>query len=398
MNRKQLTFLIVLGVVLCGLAWLAFQKEKHPYQESSAKLGARLLPDFPLNDVAQLTIKQPGGELNLAKKDDLWVVKERGDYPANFANISDFLRKFWELKVAKPVKAGPSRLPQLELVAPGQGNGTLVDFKDKSGKSIKSVLLGAKTMRDAGGESPMGMGMGMGGGSFPNGRYVMVGSDLQSIALVTEPFANAEAKPEEWLNKEWFKIERLKSLELVTTNATNNFKITRETESGEWKLAESKPGELLDSAKSTATTGALSFPTFNDIATNASPELTGMARPILATLETFDGFTYITKIGAKSGEDSQYLQVAVSGNFPKERTPGKDEKPEDKAKLDKEFQDNSRKLEERLKNEKAYEKWTYIVSKWTVEPLLKERKDLLAEKKEEPKKVEAPLALPDEKK
>ena len=31
-------------------------------------------------------------------------------------------------------------------------------------------------------------------------------------------------------------------------------------------------------------------------------------------------------------------------------------------------------------------------SKWTVDPLLKERKDLLAEKKEEPKKEEKPAA------
>src|SRR5439155_21869465 len=73
-------------------------------------------------------------------------------------------------------------------------------------------------------------------------------------------------------------------------------------------------------------------------------------------------------------------------------TPGKDEKPEDKEKLDKEFKDRLAKLEEKLKQEKGFEQWTYLVSKWTVDPLLKERKDLLAEKKEEPKKDEKPAA------
>jgi len=82
------------------------------------------------------------------------------------------------------------------------------------------------------------------------------------------------------------------------------------------------------------------------------------------------------------------MQVAVAGNFPNERTPGKDEKPEDKDKLDKEFKEKTKKLEDKLKTEKAFEKWTYVVSKWTVDPLLKERKDLLQEKKEEPKKEE----------
>ena len=84
--------------------------------------------------------------------------------------------------------------------------------------------------------------------------------------------------------------------------------------------------------------------------------------------------------------------MSVSGNFPKERAAGKDEKPEDKTKLDKEFQDKVKKLEEKLKAEKAYEKWTYLVSKWTIDPLFKERKDLLVEKKEEPKPADKPEA------
>jgi hypothetical protein len=75
----------------------------------------------------------------------------------------------------------------------------------------------------------------------------------------------------------------------------------------------------------------------------------------------------------------------VEGNFPKEREAGKDEKPEDKAKLDKEFKDKQSKLEEKLKSEKKFEKWTYLVAKWGVDPLLKDRKDLLQEKKDEKK-------------
>ena len=64
------------------------------------------------------------------------------------------------------------------------------------------------------------------------------------------------------------------------------------------------------------------------------------------------------------------------------------ETKEVKEKLDKEFKEKTEKLQEKLKTEQAYAKWTYVVSKWTVDNLLKERKDLLAEKKEEPKKDE----------
>jgi hypothetical protein len=389
MNRKQLTLLIVVGAVLGGLGWVAYQKQNKAYTDSTQKMGGRLLPNFPLNDVEQIAIRQSGGELHLAKKDDIWVVKDRGDYPANFSNISDLLRKFWELKVAKPVKTGSSRLPMLELVPPDKGAGTLVEFKDKSGKVINSVLLGAKSMKQAGEDSPFG-----GGGGFPDGRYVMVGSDVQSVALVTEPFSSAEAKPENWLEKDWFKVEKLKSVSVVSTNATNNWKLSRESETGEWKLADAKKDEALDNGKSGTVTSALSYPSFNDLATNSAPATTGLDKPITATLETFDGFIYTAKVGAKSGEENLYFQIAATGNFPKERTPGKEEKAEDKEKLDKEFAESRKKLEDKLKSVKAFEKWTYVVSKWTVDPFLKERKDLLVEKKEEPKPEEKTEAKP----
>ena len=384
MNRKQLTLLIVVAAVLSGLGWVAWQKQQAPYKESTQKMGAKVLPNFPLNDVESIVIKQTKGELVLAKKDDIWVVKQRNDHPAKFDSISDLLRKVWDLKVAKPVKTGPARLPVLELVSPDKGPGTLLEFKDKSGKTLSSLLLGAKSMKQAPADSPFGGGA----GGWPDGRYVMVGSDVQSVALVTEAFANAEPKPEEWLNKDWFKVEKLKSVSVTSPTPTNSWKLTRETEAGEWKLADAKPGEQLDTGKSGASTSALTYPSFNDLATNASPEATGLDKATVAKLETFDGFTYTAKIGGKSGEENYYFQIATAGSFPKERTPGKDEKPEDKEKLDKEFKEKTQKLEEKLKSEKAFEKWTYVVSKWTVDALLKERKDLLAEKREEPKKEE----------
>ena len=84
--------------------------------------------------------------------------------------------------------------------------------------------------------------------------------------------------------------------------------------------------------------------------------------------------------------------MAVTAQIPKERTAGKDEKPEDKTRLDKEFKDKQKKLEDKLAQEQAYGKWVYLVSNWTFDSLLKDRKDLLVEKKEEPKKEEKPIA------
>ncbi|MDB6059107.1 MAG: hypothetical protein JWO95_2951, partial [Verrucomicrobiales bacterium] len=66
-------------------------------------------------------------------------------------------------------------------------------------------------------------------------------------------------------------------------------------------------------------------------------------------------------------------------------TTGKDEKPEDKAKLDKEFADKNKPLQDKFANEQKLDKWTYLIASYTVDPLVRNRADLMVEKKEEPK-------------
>jgi hypothetical protein len=87
--------------------------------------------------------------------------------------------------------------------------------------------------------------------------------------------------------------------------------------------------------------------------------------------------------------------VSVAAQIPKERTAGKDEKPDQKAKLDKEFKDKEQKLEDKLAQEQGYGKWIYLVSSWTVDSLMKQRHELLAEKKVEAKKEEKTASAAD---
>jgi hypothetical protein len=386
MNRKQLLILVVLGALFAGIGIYYAKRERETFSISATRMGAKFIADFPLNDVSQITIKQPQGELNVIKKDDAWTVRERSDYPANFSEISELLRKVWDLKVTQPVKVGSAAsLPRLELLTPDQGTnaGTLVEFKGKDGKVLQSLLLGKKHMRESPSNSQFG------GGGWPDGRYVMVGNDLQSVALVSESFNNVEIKPESWLNKDFIKVEKIKSVSVVSTNATNAWHVLRETDSGEWKLADAKEGEKLDSGKVSSLSYALSSATFVDVVSPTNkPEDLGMDKPLVATIDTFDNLTYTVKMGKKTNDDNYYFTVALNGEPPKERTPGKDEKPEDKARLDKEFKEKVDKLAEKIKQERGYQKYTYLVSKWTIDPFLKERKDLLEEKKPEAKKDE----------
>src|SRR5436190_4184570 len=144
MNSKQLTLLVVLAIVLGGLGFWAANHRQEAWHESSAALGQKLLPNLPVNDVTQIHIKG-SGELNLVKKDDSWRVQERGDYPANYNEISDFILKASDIKVVQSEPIGASQLARMELE---EGKGaTLLEFKGAGGKTLQTVLLGKKHAR-----------------------------------------------------------------------------------------------------------------------------------------------------------------------------------------------------------------------------------------------------------
>jgi hypothetical protein len=384
MNRKQLLILLGLVVVLGGIGLLISQRNRAAFQGSGRDEGKKLFDKFAYNDVAHISIRQGTNEVNLVKK-DVWQVRERYNYPANYSDIRDFLLKLGDLKVSDRAQIGPSQLARLELVpAPGATPPVVVSFMDQGDKSITSLKLGKKQMKKSASPSPMGD---MGDEGFPNGRWVQAGAQSNQVALIGETFDNIAPNPEQWLNKDFFKAENIKSLSVTYLAVTNSFTMTRDSEAAtEWKLVDAKPGEQLDSQKASGFSHALSSPTFSDVLPgDFSPMQTGLDKPTVVALETFDDFSYMLKVGAKTNDNYAMTVTVTTLPLPKERTPGKDEKPEDKARLDKEFAENQKKIQDRLAQEKSFEKWIYLVPSMTLDSVLKERGQLLAEKKEEPK-------------
>jgi hypothetical protein len=377
MKGKQFALLLLLAA-LAGGAWYFLSERNRAAWSQSGGGGGKVI-EFPINDVARLTIKSSAGELNLVKKGDAWTVQERADYPASYEQVSGLLRKLWELKTVQEVKVGASQLPRLELVEPGKGDktGTLVEFAGADGKAFAALLLGKKHVRKSEGGDEMGM------GGFPTGRYVKTVGDAK-VSLVSEPLDDVEPKPERWLAKDFVKIDGAKSVAVTGPTDAQKWTVTRENATAEWKLADAKPGENLDTNKTFALNNIFASASINDVlAPDAKPEDTGLDKPTVATIETFDGFRYELKIGKATGENFPVL-VAVSANLPKERTPGKDEKPEDKTKLDEAFKTKQKQLEEKLTAEQKLAGRAYLVAKFAVEPLLKDRAALFPDKPAEP--------------
>jgi len=391
MNRKQLSILLVLLVVVGVAGLVVHNKQNEARRGGNAAIGKKLLPDLPVNDIAQISIRQGTNEVVLAKQEELWRVQQRNNYPANYQEIRELLLKLRDLKIVQAERVGTSQLPRLGL---GQGDATnsatVVDFKDKSGKTLQSLYLGKKHMRKSNRPSPFGD---MGDEGWPDGRYVRTGISAETVALVSDTLANLEPKPEQWLNKDFFKVEKVRTIGVEFPSATNSWELARETESGEWKLANPKPGEQLDTSKASSATSSLSSPSFSDVAPAAKAEEMGLGKPTVVKIGTFDNFTYNLKVGTKTN-DSYPLMVSVSASLPTERVAATNEAAADKEKLDKEFKEKQKTLTEKLEAEKKLSDWVFLVSSWTLDSVLKERSQLLVEKKEEPKADSSTNAAP----
>lgn len=386
MNLKQLGILLVLVAVLGGAGVIVLNKQKAARSAGNTGIGQKLLSDLPINDVAHVRISHGTNHVNLVKKDDLWRVAERHDYPANFSQISEFLIKARDLKAVQSEEIGASQLSRLQL-APGQGTNapTIVEFRDSGSKPLATLSLGKMHMSSRKSQSPFG-----GDSSWPDGRYVQAGTNSGSVALVSETFDQVEPRPEQWLSKEFLKIEKLRSIQAEFAEATNSWKLVRESESGEWKLVDAKAEEKLDASRSSGVTSPFSSASFNDVQPGNQPA-SGTNQPTMIRVETFDGFAYTINVGERA-TDAYPVTLTVAADLSKERKAGENEKPEDKAKLDKEFADRRQQLESKLKTEQGFQRWTYMVSTWTVEPLLKKRSELLEDKKDETTAQEEPVS------
>ncbi|HTH50093.1 MAG TPA: DUF4340 domain-containing protein [Candidatus Limnocylindria bacterium] len=377
MKSKQLLVLVVAAAVLGGGGLWVLNNREADFGRSTTDMGGKLLGTFDVNAVAGLRLTQGTNTLNVVKSGEGWIVKERGGYPANFGEIAELVRKLADLKVAQPLRVGASRLGMLELT---KDTATTVELLGSDGKAIKTLLVGKKHSRGGAEDSSP-----FGGGPMPDGRYVMTGNDLASVAVVADPLSSANAKPEEWLAKDFIKVEQPVYVQVTAAEATNSFQLTRTNEFADWTLTDLKPGEEADKNKLSGFGSVLSGPGFNDVLVNPDLKALGLDHPTETVIRTATGFTYKVHVGNLSGEESYPMQVNVDASLATTRTPGKEEKPEEKAKLDKEFADKLAKQQEKLKAEQALSKWTFTVSKWTLDSLLKKRGDLLADKKTEGK-------------
>ena len=215
------------------------------------------------------------------------------------------------------------------------------------------------------------------------GRYVIANDEPGSVLAVGDPLLEVEAKPQEWLVKDLLRVEGSKTIS-SSKDGKPRWTVTRDTESADWKLVGSK--DRPDLQKATDLASSLGWVNLVDVVADPAKAETGLDHPVRIQSQTFDGLKYTLDIG-KQAETGYYVRIAVSGEPLKTRTPGKNEKAEDKLRNDKDFEERRKKLLDKLPGEKKLESWTYLVAKTTLDPLLRDRAQLMPEKKKPAKKT-----------
>jgi hypothetical protein len=376
--------IIILTAVLIALVGAALyqQKDRKSRLSSSSRKGADmrdlLIPDFDINTVKKIRLKDDKSEVNVALSGTAWTVAERGGYEASFDKISRSLLALKEQKISRKQFVGKEAWGKIGVQAPGDPNGygigTQLELLDAKGSIKKSLILGSNVTSSGNpNASPMG-------GSSERLVRMVVPNDGETIWTISNTFADLDTKPESWLDKAFFDVQKLKFVAVTTAKPADSWKASREDEAASFVLEDAKPGETIDAGKVTLAT-LLSSPTFNDVL-GKDQAAALMKDAVQATLVTFDGFTYHVQAAKQAGPggagDKYFLTVSVSADIPKERPAVKDEKPEDKKKNDLVFADEKKKVEEKLANEKKLDGWVYEVTEYTLSSLLKKRSEILA--------------------
>ena len=387
MNKRQVIILWIIAIVLAAaVAAVKLGRKDTTQSTTSRTAGQTLFETFPAADVTTVEVQGAAGKVTLASKDSKWVVAERDDYPANATYVNDLLRTLAELKVTRAMEAGPSFAPRFgmdENSTKPEDRGLTATFKDAGGKELAKVSLG-KNIESGADAGPFG-------GSASVGRYIRNHADESGFYGVSELFPSISDDVTRWLNSDFFSPEKIRSIQVSQKGSDAiAWKLVRDDENAEFKLDGATGDETLNTTNATPLKSLFSYARFNDVipADKLAERSGDAAEKRSAVIETFEGFKYTITITpakpapAKEGEtpassDDQLLTVEVSADLPKERKKEEGEKPEDAKTKDDAFKERLKTLTEKLEKEKTFAGRTFLVSKTTVDALLKDRAEMI---------------------
>jgi hypothetical protein len=309
-SKNKIAGALTLGLVIVAIIYLTRGSSSDGL---SLAIGTEPFDSLPAANVKGIVIRTSStNSLTLRQVDGQWRIKERGDYPADKSMVDSFILNFQNMKVLRSFSATERQLPTLNLLPPTNQTATSetavrVELQDAQGKRIHSALLGKESSGPPALVTTSVL--------MADRRFLMIDDDPKSIIVVDQTFSTAETNPQDWLNKDFFKIENPTRIAVTFPgNSTNSWHITEQDNNGtmEWNLADANASVKLD--LSSAPTTAFSSPSFEDVATpvQATPLDTNATRIEIATR---DGFQYSIRVKILGETKGYLLKMDVNATF-----------------------------------------------------------------------------------
>lgn len=189
--RASTVYLLVALALAAAFGAIATLIARSP--STSVAAGQRLFPGLEarLNDVAEITIATASETVLLVRKNGVWIVPERDNYPARIGDVRNALLSLARIETVDAKTRQDTLYTRLDLddVAKPNSKAIRVTIKDGADSRLGDVLIG-KTRTAAGGDPS-----GDRGGSI----YVRIQGDAQSW-LATGPVEIATT-PLDWVDR-----------------------------------------------------------------------------------------------------------------------------------------------------------------------------------------------------
>ena len=368
---KSKTFIILL-IVCCITAAAAYMViSKNGESSSKTRQGELLIKDFPVGSIYGITITSTDGKVELAQKDNGWVVANRFDYPSNFTKINELVEKIAGLKIGHIFKSTDDAKKRLSLFPPdekdreNEDKGVRLVFSDKEGKPIYDLMLGKERQTE----------------NNISGNYVMLSGD-ENVYLVNKYFKYLENKPSDWLLDNIVNIDAEKIKKIVVSKPGAQeiiYTLSRPEKDKDFVFEGLPEGKEADTANIGKVMRALSSFNLSDVASKETPlDKTGFDKNPVFEFYLYDGSVYkVIKGNAVEGEEgSIYLKLEARFEIPEnaeiEVTDINDEKKTDKsasenndeAKVkEQDNPDSPEKVKTRIENENnKFSGWIFIIS------------------------------------
>jgi hypothetical protein len=285
MADKKLLAMAGVAAVLVAAAYVATSGKKG---QAPSLSGKSILPSF---DVAQLAAIEMDGEkpLALSLGEKGWKVDSLYGYPADISKIRENVLKLKDLKVGQVANSVKIEKP------------VTVGLKDKEGKTLASVSLGAQHFRKAMGQQAM-----FGGGSFPDGRYVLFGG---KTVLVKDSLSSFDGDPKKWVDTRIASVPASEVEKVSCFAGKENVVLRRDAES--WKIDGLKAADEIDSSKLYGVDSVLSYLDFTDIADPSKISSYGFATGAVYVASLKNGISYMANVGDSAG-DGKYFRISAT--------------------------------------------------------------------------------------